>query len=144
MKGFGLSIDSRNTLVLLISVSAVMDILAYYGGKKYGKNKFLSNVSPNKTLEGFLIGIFGTPLVILPILAIFTEFSFLKVLFLLFFVLLFSALGDATASLFKRVVGVKDSSKLIPGHGGILDRIDSHLAAAPCFVVMVYLLGGSA
>ncbi len=118
-----------------------MDVLAYFGGKKYGKRKFLSNISPNKTLEGFLIALIGTPLLVMPFLALIFDFNFIKFFILILLVSIFSVLGDASASLFKRIAGVKDSSNLLPGHGGILDRIDSHLAAAPSFVVLVYLLG---
>ena len=118
-----------------------MDVLAYFGGKKYGKRKFLSNISPNKTLEGFLIALIGTPLLVMPFLALIFDFNFIKFFMLILLVSIFSVLGDASASLFKRIAGVKDSSNLLPGHGGILDRIDSHLAAAPSFVVLVYLMG---
>ena len=137
----GLDFSSRYTLVLLITLAALTDTLAYFGGKKYGKRKFLSNISPNKTLEGFLIALIGTPLLVMPVLALFFEYNFIKFFILIFLVSIFSVLGDAAASLFKRVAGVKDSSNLLPGHGGILDRIDSHLAAAPCFVVLVFLMG---
>ena len=118
-----------------------MDVLAYFGGKKYGKRKFLSNISPNKTLEGFLIALIGTPLLVIPFLVLIFDFNFIKFFILILLVSIFSVLGDASASLFKRIAGVKDSSNLLPGHGGILDRIDSHLAAAPSFVVLVYLMG---
>ncbi len=143
LENLGLKFSSRYTLVLLITLAALMDILAYFGGKKYGKRRFLSNISPNKTLEGFLIALVGTPLLVMPILALFFEYNFIKFFILIFLVSIFSVLGDATASLFKRVAGVKDSSNLLPGHGGILDRIDSHLAAAPCFVVLIFLMGTS-
>jgi phosphatidate cytidylyltransferase len=124
----------------MISLSALMDTLAYFGGKSFGRKKFLSNISPNKTLEGFLIALLGTPLLVMPFLAFFYEYDFIRLLIFVLLVSIFAALGDATASLFKRVAGVKDSSNLLPGHGGILDRIDSHLAAAPCFVILAYLM----
>ena len=106
------------------------------------KRKFLPNVSPNKTLEGFLIATLSTPLIVMPILALFYKYDFVKVLILIFLVSIFSVLGDATASLFKRISGVKDSSNIIPGHGGFFDRLDSHLAAAPCFVLLIYFMRG--
>ena len=141
LRNIGLELSSRFVLILLLTISALMDILAYFGGKKYGKRRFLSNISPNKTLEGFLIAIVGTPLIVMPLLALMFDYNFTKFFILILIVSIFSVLGDASASLFKRIAGVKDSSTLLPGHGGILDRIDSHLAAAPIFIVLVYLMG---
>ena len=140
LRNIGLELSSRFVLILLLTISALMDILAYFGGKKYGKRRFLSNISPNKTLEGFLIAIVGTPLIVMPLLALMFDYNFTKFFILILIVSIFSVLGDASASLFKRIAGVKDSSTLLPGHGGILDRIDSHLAAAPIFIVLVYLM----
>ena len=142
LESIGIGLSPRGTLVLLIGLSATMDSLAYFGGKKFGKTKFLPNVSPNKTLEGFIIAFLGTPFLVMLILSLFYEYSFFKVLVIILIVSIFSVLGDATASLFKRISGVKDSSNLIPGHGGIFDRIDSHLAAAPCFVLIAFIMKG--
>jgi len=143
LEPLGLGLSPRSTLVFMISLSALMDTLAYFGGKSFGRRKFLSNISPNKTLEGFLIALLGTPILIMPILALLYEYDFIKLLIVVLLVSIFSVLGDATASLFKRIAGVKDSSNLLPGHGGVLDRIDSHLAAAPCFVILAYLMKGT-
>ena len=140
LEHLGLGLSPRSTLVFMISLSALMDTLAYFGGKSFGRKKFLSNISPNKTLEGFLIALLGTPLLVMPFLAFFYEYDFIRLLIFVLLVSIFSVLGDATASLFKRIAGVKDSSNLLPGHGGDLDRIDSHLAAAPCFVILAYLM----
>ena len=140
LEHLGLGLSPRSTLVFMISLSALMDTLAYFGGKSFGRKKFLSNISPNKTLEGFLIALLGTPLLVMPFLAFFYEYDFIRLLIFVLLVSIFAAVGDATASLFKRGAGVKDSSNLLPGHGGILDRIDSHLAAAPCFVILAYLM----
>lgn len=137
---FGLDLSSRFVLLLMLSIGALMDTIAYFSGKKFGKRKFLSNISPNKTLEGFLIALLLTPVILMTFLALFFKYNPIKVLVLILLVSLFSVLGDASASLFKRVAGVKDSSSLLPGHGGILDRIDSHLAAAPSFVILIYLI----
>ena len=143
LEPLGLGLSPESTLVFMISLSALMDTLAYFGGKSFGRRKFLSNISPNKTLEGFLIALLGTPILIMPILALFYQYDFIKLLIVVLLVSIFSVLGDATASLFKRIAGVKDSSNLLPGHGGVLDRIDSHLAAAPCFVILAYIMKGT-
>tara|TARA_B100001179_G_C18572542_1_gene395827 strand:- start:201 stop:1034 length:834 start_codon:yes stop_codon:yes gene_type:complete len=142
LESIGIGLSPRATLVFLIGLSASMDSLAYFGGKKFGKTKFLPNISPNKTFEGFIIAVLGTPFLVMLILSLFYEYSFFKVLVIILIVSIFSVLGDATASLFKRISGVKDSSNLIPGHGGIFDRIDSHLAAAPCFVLIAFIING--
>lgn len=129
------NIEGRYLLILIISLSAFMDTVAYFGGRKFGKRKFLKNISPNKTLEGFLIAMGIVPITFTILFVFITNLSALN-LFITFFITgLFSVLGDAVASLFKRVAGVKDSSNLIPGHGGVFDRIDSHLAAVPLFIL---------
>ena len=129
------NIDSRYLLILIISLSALMDTLAYFGGRKFGKRKFLKNISPNKTLEGFLIAIGVVPIVFTILFIFITNISVFSLFVIFLITCLFSVLGDAVASLFKRVAGVKDSSNLIPGHGGAFDRVDSHLAAVPLFLL---------
>ena len=116
-----------------------MDSIAYFAGRKLGKRKFLPNISPNKTLEGVLTSIFLTPLIIIIPISFLSSPKLLPLVFIIFIVCIFSVIGDATASLYKRIAGVKDSSNLIPGHGGMLDRIDSHLAAVPIFLFCIYI-----
>ena len=130
------NIEGRYLLVLIISLSALMDTLAYFGGRKFGKRKFLKNISPNKTLEGFIIAIGTVPIVFTILFSFITNLPTLSLFIIFLITSLFSVLGDAAASLFKRVAGVKDSSNLIPGHGGVFDRIDSHLAAIPLFILV--------
>ena len=130
------NIEGRYLLVLIISLSALMDTLAYFGGRKFGKRKFLKNISPNKTLEGFIIAVGTVPIVFTILFSFITNLPTLSLFIIFLITSLFSVLGDAAASLFKRVAGVKDSSNLIPGHGGVFDRIDSHLAAIPLFIIV--------
>jgi len=133
-------LNGKHLLILVISISALTDTAAYFGGRRFGKRKFLPNVSPNKTLEGFLIAMAITPLSLSVLSGLYLHASILSLYFLFFITCLYSVLGDAVASLFKRIAGVKDTSNLIPGHGGMLDRIDSHLAAAPIFVILLWVL----
>ena len=132
-------IDPKMLLYLLFLV-AIADIAAYFTGKKFGKNKLAPTLSPGKSREG-LFGALAASLVIAVIGMIY--FKFEKNLWLYFVGLcvltaLISVVGDLFESLLKRHAGVKDSSNLLPGHGGILDRIDSLTAAAPGFVLGLY------
>ena len=126
--------NTRGTLLFIVCVAAFTDVFAYFIGKFIGERKFLQNVSPKKTLEGFIGGVIVATLFLSISITIFKEVSFISILLLVFITSVFSIIGDASASLFKRVSGTKDSSNLIPGHGGIFDRIDSHLAALPVFL----------
>lgn len=130
----GSEFNLRGILLFIICIAAFTDVFAYFIGKSLGKRKFLQNVSPKKTLEGFLGGVSAASLFLSVSIFFFKDISFLSVFILILVTSIFSIVGDASASLFKRVSGAKDSSNLIPGHGGIFDRIDSHLASLPIFV----------
>ena len=136
-----LEIESGKFLIYFIVLIAIlMDSIAFFAGKILGKRPFITNVSPNKTLEGFLSAIIVTPLLLSTLSFNIFNLSFFLVLSILVVVSLYSVLGDAFASMMKRVVEVKDYSNLIPGHGGLFDRLDSHVAAFPCFVFLLNLL----
>ncbi|PAU89646.1 phosphatidate cytidylyltransferase [Pseudomonas sp. WN033] len=129
-------------LALVVLVWAA-DIGAYFAGKTWGKRKLLPNVSPGKTLEGLLGGVLLTQALALAAL-LYLNWSLPSLLLGLLgalLVVLFSVVGDLTESLFKREQGLKDSSKLLPGHGGVLDRIDSLTAAIPVFSLCWWLIG---
>ena len=140
LKHFGMDITNRMALLIIVLVSVLMDTLAFFGGKKFGKSKLMQNVSPNKTLEGFLIAMILTPIFILLITSGLVEKNFYQFFILILVSSFVSVIGDAVISLFKRVAEVKDTSNLIPGHGGLLDRIDSHLATIPIFISILLIL----
>ena len=115
----------------------VADIGAYFSGKKFGKNKLAPNISPGKTKEGLLGAVVLTSvytLIASYYFALDTERSALLVLLSVILTFI-SVSGDLYFSFLKREAGVKDSGNILPGHGGILDRIDSVLAAMPVFVI---------
>ena len=128
-------------LAFLISVFAA-DIGAYFVGRRFGKTKLSPKVSPNKTVEGLLGGLF-LALLIAASLAfyLFSTTTAGLLLVVVSVTVLTSVLGDLFMSKQKRFAGLKDSSQVLPGHGGVLDRADSLLSAAPFFVFGLMLLG---
>lgn len=120
-----------------LSLVWVADIGAYFSGKKFGKNKLAPHISPGKTREGLFGALIATSLYTLLASYYFnvaTESVFLLILLSLI-VTFISVSGDLYFSFLKREAGLKDSGNILPGHGGILDRIDSVLAAMPVFLV---------
>jgi CDP-diglyceride synthetase len=135
--------DRALVLFLLVLIWAA-DVGAYFAGRAYGKNKLCPAVSPGKTLEGVYGGIALSQLVAISYVYISIQTpsvnDFLMFCFLSLSVALVSVLGDLFESVLKRIAKVKDSGKLLPGHGGLLDRIDSLTSSAPIFFLLFIFL----
>ncbi|VAW47930.1 Phosphatidate cytidylyltransferase, partial [hydrothermal vent metagenome] len=126
------------TLVLFLLIW-VADIGAYISGKTMGKHKLAINISPGKTWEG-VIGAQILVAVYAIVISQFMDLTWQKALLIMIPVALFSVVGDLAASLGKRQASVKDSSNLLPGHGGFIDRFDSLIAAAPLYFLLLISL----
>lgn len=127
----------------VISLIAFADIAAYFSGKRFGKTKLAPSLSPGKTREGAL-GALVVTFIWACSGALFTHLSLGGALIFVFFSMLavvMSIAGDLFESLIKRQAGAKDSGTLLPGHGGILDRIDSLLAAIPILTLGLLVIG---
>jgi len=127
-------------LIYFFSVVFSADTGAYLTGKKLGRTPFFSKISPKKTLEGFIGGIVFAVLVGMT-LSYFLKLWSLGISFIISVILaLIEALGDLFESAVKRAVGKKDSGAIIPGHGGMLDRIDGVLFASSTFLIILKVI----
>jgi len=132
-------------VVAFVLLVAGADIGAYFTGRAFGRHALAPSVSPAKTWEGFWGGVVSAGLLaaalwsVLP--ARFDHLSLVAALCVALATAFASVLGDLTVSMVKRHSGVKDSSSLLPGHGGLLDRLDSLCAAAPTFALALLLVG---
>lgn len=134
-----------DAVMYFLALIWIADIAAYFTGKKFGKDKLAPAISPGKTVQGMYGAIISAMLcaVVLALyygypMMIATDFGMLSIL-----TVLVSIYGDLFFSLMKRKSGVKDSGSILPGHGGVLDRIDSVIAAAPFYYAGVILIGRS-
>ncbi|NIM28173.1 MAG: phosphatidate cytidylyltransferase [Gammaproteobacteria bacterium] len=128
-------------VLYLLLLIATADTCAYFVGRRFGKRRLASRISPGKSVEG-LAGALAAVTVLAVIVGVLTEVaSPVGFVALSLVTATVSVLGDLTESVFKRHAGLKDSGSIVPGHGGILDRIDSLTAAAPVFVLGCFLQG---
>lgn len=131
-------------LLFFLFIVFAADTGAYLAGRNFGRRKLAPNISPGKTVEGAVGGLLLTAAWALSggVYVFAPQGGQLWLLLLLTVVVAaVSIVGDLTESMFKRIAGIKDSGNILPGHGGILDRVDSILAAAPVMVLGLYLTG---
>jgi phosphatidate cytidylyltransferase len=130
---------SPQLIVIVIALIWVNDIGAYVVGSLIGKNPLAPTISPGKTWEGFISGIILNTIAAYFVFKITGEYSIIAWIILGIIVSLGATVGDLFESKLKREAKVKDSGNLIPGHGGILDRFDSMLFAAPLFYLILLI-----
>jgi len=130
-----LPMASSGLLLYAMSIVWLMDIGAYFSGRRFGKNKLAIAISPGKTWEGVYGGlaVTGLVLVLVLIFAPWAQGNRMTLIFATAMAAAASVLGDLYESRIKRAAEMKDSSQMLPGHGGVLDRIDGVLAAVPVF-----------
>lgn len=131
--------DHKYYLLSLIILISSIDIFAYISGKLFGKNRIINNISPNKTFEGYAGGYAFT---ILLFVSLYNYnqiiWTYLDLLYLTIFILL-SFFGDLFMSFIKRIYDIKDTGNILPGHGGILDRLDSYFPSIPLFYIWMLI-----
>lgn len=129
-----------NIVISIFILIWTNDTFAYIIGKKWGKNKLFERISPKKTIEGFAGGILFCILASIILSLFFNFFSLGIWISSAIFVGVFGTIGDLIESKFKREANVKDSGNIMPGHGGILDRLDSIIFVAPFLYIIFQIL----
>jgi len=132
--------DGQLLLLFLLVLIAAADVGAYFGGRTFGRRKLAPRISPNKTWEGFWSGMLAAAAAALAGGVLLGQ-PLAPWVAMCVVVALLSVVGDLVESMFKRHAGLKDSSGLLPGHGGVLDRLDSLSAAGPAFLLGLLMLG---
>lgn len=132
---------SSYMILLLFAFTWINDTFAYLTGMLLGKHPLCPKISPKKTIEGFAGGCFFTIVCAAVIAYVYMEGMDLHIVGLAVLIVIASTLGDMVESRFKRWVGVKDSGKMLPGHGGFLDRFDSVIFSIPIFFAYLQIFG---
>lgn len=128
------------TLLFIFILTWTFDTFAYLFGVKFGKHKIMPSISPKKSWEGFAGGYFLTLIAAYITSKYFSEIDFQFAIITALILPFTATLGDFIASHFKRQAGVKDSGNFIPGHGGMLDRIDAFMITIPVLYILTRLL----
>ena len=131
--------NGLNIFLYLVLLISSMDVFAYLGGKLLGNIKIIPKISNGKTVEGTLIGLISTVLISFMIKDL-INLDTLSSLLLGFVIGILSFFGDMFESFVKRKTGIKDSGKLIPGHGGLMDRFDGYILVLPFFYILSYFI----
>ncbi len=135
---FLIYIEDKLLIFFLLVLISFGDTMAYFFGKAFGRKKIFPTASPKKTIAGFLANLLFTPIVVYFSWKIFLSGYSIKFLLISgILISIVSQLSDPVESLFKRWKGVKDSSNLLPGHGGFLDRVDSYILSSPLFYFLL-------
>ena len=136
----GWLLKSQELIFVYLSIIAIAtsDIFAYEIGKRIGSRKLAENISPNKTFEGFLAGLFIGTLFMTLNIAINLDKSYLSSFLVSIVFISLGVVGDLFMSKIKRSIDVKDSGTIFPGHGGLLDRIDSYLISFPYLLIVLH------
>lgn len=130
-------LEGTKYIWLIFLIAFGTDTFAYFAGNLFGKHKLSPKISPNKTIEGSVGGIIGS-LIITILYALYIDINPLwKLVIMSILTSVISQLGDLVASKIKRMTGIKDFGKLMPGHGGVLDRFDSIILTAPVIYYFV-------
>ncbi len=132
-------IDVLSAFLFLFFTTEMNDVFQFLNGKLFGKTKLVAEISPNKTLAGFVGGIICTTLLSFLLAPLLLQISAIQALILGACISISGISGDLMFSSLKRTYGVKDFSDLIPGHGGVLDRLDSIIFTAPTLYSLMYI-----
>ena len=135
----------RSLILIAVMISVVTDAFAFFAGKVLGRNKIFPIISPNKTLEGTIGGIVSSVVINSLIITLIFQnslktFDAIMLTLMIFICAVAAVFGDLLISSIKRQANLKDTGSLIPGHGGLLDRIDSHILCIPVFFVLYEVL----